>query len=455
MPSSAAPGLSAQLRQAVQRALLQEGRAASEAVLVTLDQDIRGGLLRASGAVQVRAITTGLRSTTEDSLAVLSAGVRAVASKESEGLLAALSAALPAQRGWTVRVIPVLRGTGSDAEPGLAVELAQLGHPPDAVATFWSSSGKGQSTEPDQAPQPTAAATSLDRLVDPVALWIATRLVSRQLARSGAPKRWWLRSRGKLSQELAGLQRQLAGQLALYATRKQQEFDRGFAEQALADLADSVRLLPEYYRPHATSAAVHERLGWSYRRGGDMQHAADEFQEGVRSWDQAVQRLAQAADASPQAHVAALERAQVRRAKCRLLSGDRGQLVIARQELAKLGHLTAVTSLDLYNGACLFAVAIGCPHVPSEEEPEFGAQAWYLLGRALLAGGEEGPWALAMTDVELEAMDRSLRSRFLDELGARHPAQTPLVGESAMSIVTESMRAIGIAPPEEAHVTRS
>jgi hypothetical protein len=59
-----------------------------------------------------------------------------------------------------------------------------------------------------------------------------------------------------------------------------------------------------------------------------------------------------------------------------------------------------------------------------------------------------------MKDVELEALDKPLRSRFCDELKARYAAQTQLTSERAMSLVRESMLAIGIIPPEEVQVTR-
>ena len=446
LPSSSASGLSPQLRQVVRQALQQQSEAARTSVSETLEQDIEGRLLRASGSVQVKAITTGLRSTTEDSLAVLAAGVRAVAAKEAEGLLAALNAALPTQRGWAIRAFPVLRDTGSEATVGMAVELAQLGHPPDAVATFWSGSNEMQSVESDQARD--AAGSSIHRLLDPTALWIATRLVSRQLAQSNAPMRWRLLARRKLRQELAGLQMQLAGQLALYAMRRQPKFEREFAKQALADLADSARLLPEYFMPHSIKGAVHVRLGWSYRRSAEMQNAANEFSMGVRSYDEATQKLENASDANPNKREAALERVRVWRTKCRLLSGDPGQLVVARQELAELCGMTGTTSRDLYNGACLFAVAIGCPDIPSDEKLLLTGRAWFLLGRALLVGGAKGPWMLAMTDIELEALEERDRRRFCDKLKARLPWETKLDHEGEISLVRDSMLAIGISAPE-------
>lgn len=179
-----------------------------------------------------------------------------------------------------------------------------------------------------------------------------------------------------------------------------------------------------------------------------MQNAANEFSMVVHSYEEAAQNLENASDANSKKREAALERVKVWRAKCRLLSGDPGQLVVARQELAELCQMTGTTSPDLYNGACLFAVAIGCPDIPSDERLLFTRRAWFLLGRALLAGGAKGPWMLAMTGIELEAMGELDRRSFCDMLKARSPWKTKLDDEGETSLVRESMLAIGIAPAE-------
>jgi tetratricopeptide (TPR) repeat protein len=448
LPSSAAMGLSPQLRQGVRAALAEQREDASYAVLDTLEHDIKCGLLRARGGIQVRTITAGLRSTTESSLALLEAGVRAVTPKESDGLLAAVSAALPAQRGWVIQTCPVLHGVGPGADVGLVVELAELGHPPDVVTTFWTSSEAFRSAATDDA-RAAATSSSLYRLLEPTAVWIAIRLVSRQLARSGVPKQWLLLSRRRVKRELRGLQMQLAGQLSLYATRTQKEFDQGFAGQALADLKESAYLLPHYFRSHLTVGAVHEQLGWSYKRRGDLQIAANEFAQSVRAYDDASDLLTKASEANPDERKAALERIKVRRTKCRLLSGDCGQIVTARRELAELCHMTGTTARDLYNAACLFAIAITSADIPRTEKASYLTQAWLLLGRSLLIGGADGPWQLAVTDIELEAMDAQQRRRFCDALKAQHPTLEPLSGREAMPLVTDAMAAISVTSPQE------
>lgn len=446
LPTSSVSGLSPQLRQAVRRQLQQETRNASYSVLKTLDHDIKSGLLRTRGRIRVATVTNGLRSTTEDSLTTLAAGIRAVAPKEAEGLIAAMSAALPAQRGWTVCVTPVLRGTGSGTEVGMAIELSELGRPADDLTTFWTTAAEWTSAETDNR-QTAVMELLLSRLLDPTALWIATRLVSRQLAQSGVPRRWRLVSRGKLVKELKGFQLQLAGQLSLYATRKQPEFARGFADQALDDLHGAADILREYFRPHMAEAAVHERLGWSYRHSEETLKAAKEFHLSIQSYDEAVRLVERSRGVIRDERAAAVERARVRRAKCRLLTGERGQLEVARGELAELCHMAGTGSLDLYNGACLFAIAMTCAEALAESKQGYEAYAWYLLGRALIAGGEGGPWEIALNDDELEAMDKQRRSSFSDELRTRHPSLAPLMDDRALSLVKDAMHAIGIALP--------
>jgi tetratricopeptide (TPR) repeat protein len=448
MLGSAASGLSPQLRQAVSRLLLREKEQGNALYSVdnTLTPDIDDGLLRAHGHVQMRTIAAELRSSTEDSLNALMAGIRAVAPSQAEGLVAALGAVLPSQRGWVIRTYPVLRGAGGDAEVGLTLELAQFEHAPDAVTSFWTSSDALRKAETEAA-LATAMRSLLHQLLEPAALWIVIRLVARQLAQSGVPLRWRLLFRRQRRQELAGLQMQLAGQMSLYATTEQEVFYQGFADQALADLTQAAERLPAYYRPDHTAAAVHERLGWWYRRSDKLAEAADQFQHAVRRYDTAAERIATAPGVASEPRDAALERVKVRRAKCRLLSGDHRHLEVALRELAQLRRTTGSTALELYNSACLFAVAMSCPDVHEEVRPTYAPHAWHLLGRALLAEGAYGPWGNVMTDVELDALDEQQRRDFCSQLEARHPGLAPLDGKAAHRVVKQAMLAIGVRPP--------
>jgi hypothetical protein len=110
-------------------------------------------------------------------------------------------------------------------------------------------------------------------------------------------------------------------------------------------------------------------------------------------------------------------------------------------------RLTGTSAVDLYNAACLFAVATANPHLPRDERLVNASVAWQLLGRALLTGGVAGPWELALTDVELEALDAEQRKLFCDGLKRRHPFLTPLSDDDNRSHVDDAMRSIGIEPP--------
>jgi tetratricopeptide (TPR) repeat protein len=445
---SAASGLSPQLRQEVSRLLRREKERndASYSVDKTLTPDIDDGLLRAHGDVQMRTIAAELRSSTEDSLNALMAGIRAVAPSQAEGLVAALGQVLPPQRGWVIRTYPGFRGSGGDAEVGLTLELAQFEHAPDALTSFWTSSDALRKAETEAA-LATAMRPLLHQLLEPAALWIVIRLVARQLAQSGVPLSWRLLFRRKSREELAGLQMQLAGQMSLYAATEQEAFSQGFADQALADLDEAAERLPAYYRPHHTAAAVHEQLGWGYRGSNNRAEAVDQFQHAVERYDTATERIAAAPGVAAERRDVVLERVRVRRAKCRLLSGDRRHLETALRELAELRRITGSTPVDLYNSACLFAVAMSCPHVHEEVRLTYAPYAWHLLGRALLAGGTEGPWGHVMADVELSALDEQKRRDFCAELEARHPGLAPLDGKEAHRVVMQAMRAIGVGLP--------
>jgi hypothetical protein len=143
-----------------------------------------------------------------------------------------------------------------------------------------------------------------------------------------------------------------------------------------------------------------------------------------------------------------------------LLCGDPAHLIAVRKDLAELinrkdlGELdNAIGSraLDLYNAACLFAVALECADLSLRDRPHYAQYAWQLLGRALLAYGEAGPWALAMSDVELNAMGVKQRKLFIAELRARHPDLTPVDGDNARRLTEDAMIAARLSSMRKAY----
>jgi hypothetical protein len=136
VPPEATIGLVAQLREKVRRDLRRQASDAYPAGSRVLDEDINAGLMPISGRLPMTAVTTDVRLAirkvvtritrmANDAVSELSMGLRTVASPEVQGLLSALGGILPVQRGWNIRVHPVIRGTGSGAEAGLNLELSR------------------------------------------------------------------------------------------------------------------------------------------------------------------------------------------------------------------------------------------------------------------------------------------------------------------------------------------
>lgn len=440
VPAESAARLSLQLRQAVRAILRRQSDAARVAAMETLDEDIRSGLVTVHGSITMN--TTGeLDRTTQDSMSALLAGLRAVAPKEAGGLAAVLELAIPPQRGWSVRAFPAIREAGGSAQVGLSVEVARLGRAPDAVTTFWTTPGALQQPGTDAA-RVAAIGELLHQLVQPASVWIAIRLVSRDLTRK---RRWY---RGLLiigrtrKRELAGLQAQLAGQLLLYAAKAQEKFVGGFAREALGNLEQAAHLLPQYYRPRLTQGAVHELQGYSYRQSGNVSGAQRAFTRAVDAYE-AAKMLLLACDAGSGKADTAIERLALRQTKCRMLTCDREQADTAMKELCGYAELKDTRPVPLYNAACLFAVAMACPDLRDDQRALFEWHAWRYLGVALLCSHQDsGLWSRMMTENELSALGTGHRKTFGDELGKRH--RRPLAYAEAAPIAEEIIADIGV-----------
>lgn len=447
VPAEAAAGLSPQLREKVRRELRRHIGDATHAEMETVEKDLAAGLVTVRGGTVRMTAVAELDRSTSDSMAALSAGLRAVAPNEAEGLAVALDLALPAQRGWSVRSFPTIRGYGAKAKVGLSVEVARLGHAPDAVTTFWETSDALQAPESDAA-RLAATRELLHELLRPASVWIAIQLVARHLEQTpDRPHRLPLARRS--TRELTGLQLQLAGQMSLYATWAQKDSAAGFVGQALKDLGRAAELLPQYYRPRLTQAAIYERQGWSQRQKGEPARAQNAFMLAVEAFDEAEKLLRACGDeADTDKRDDAIERLAIRRTKCRLLSGDRAQAGIALQELAGYTRLRDSRPVQLYNAACLFAVAMACPQLSDEDRELSQRRAWHYLGRALVLGGERStPWSKMTNDEELAALDAGRRVEFRAELQKRQDGQGPLGDDGADTLVVGALEVLGLGEP--------
>jgi hypothetical protein len=242
---------------------------------------------------------------------------------------------------------------------------------------------------------------------------------------------------------------QLAGQMSLYATWAQKDSAAGFVGQAVKDLDRAAELLPRYYRPRLTQAAIYERQGWSQRQSGEGTRAQNAFMLAVEAFDEA-EKLLQACgdDADTGKRDDAIERLAVRRTKCRLLSGDRAQADMALQELSGYTQLRDSRPVQLYNAGCLFAVAMACPHLSDEQRELSEWRAWHYLGHALVLGGERSaPWSKMTDDEELAALDADRRVEFRTELQKRQDGHSPLTDQQAGLIVVGTLEVLGLRNP--------
>jgi hypothetical protein len=474
IPAEAAAGLSRQFREGVRRALGRDSLVAHSVAMKTLQQDITAGLLKVHrlavprleritsdsmselsvgfvepditaelvtvyGANTNNMTVVNLDRATSGPMSALSAGLRVVAPNEADGLAAVLELAIPAQRGWSVRAFPTIRGSGAAAQVGLSVEVARLRQAPDAVTMFWTTSDTLQNPTSNTA-QVAAVRELLHELMQPASVWVATWLVSHHFMHALLP------IRRRRSLELAGLRMLLAGQMFLYAARSQEKFFDGFALEALVNLDQAALMLPSYYRPHLTEAAVRERIGWSYRSSGDGPSAQQDFSRAVRAYDEAAIRLQDCDGADPGMRDAAVERLSVRRAKCRLLSGK--DAVAALRELSEYSLLRDNTPVALYNAACLFAVAMGIPDLPAARRVEFERRAWEFLGHALLlVPPDTGLRLVMMHDEELGTLEPSRREAFADELEKRSEGFGALTYPETGRIVEAAIEALGLTDP--------
>lgn len=463
VPSEATIGLVAQLREKVRQELRRQGRDAYPAEAETLDADIKAGLMTITGRAPVTAtyashamsnvvtkagieVVTAIKGTTGDAISELSAGLRTVAPPQVQGLLTALGVILPAQRGWIIRVYPAIRGSGSSAEAGLSLELSQSGGFPDEVATFWMPS-PGLQVHAGETAQVAAVRELLFELLRPASAWIAIRLVSRQLTEARSAFRTVLGIFHLRNERLIGLQLLLAGQMSLYATRLHKKFILGFARQALEDLEQAADMLPGYFRPSMTQGFVYERRGWACLRTGDTTAATRAFHNAIGAYDLAEGALLAIADRGVDARrrESEIEAIAVRRAKCRILTGDHVAASAVRDELEQYLPLRDTGSVPLYNAACAFAVAMGSLHLPAEDLAFCSHHAWDHLGRALLAGGRnDKTWSRMKNDEELDALEPSQRTAFATQIRRLHGAGTPLPDHEAQPLVAKAMAELGL-----------
>ncbi|MEV4535238.1 hypothetical protein AB0J82_15545 [Asanoa sp. NPDC049518] len=397
--------LSPWLRQRVQAALADEAAAARGIVDDVFQRDV--ALRRLPAEIAIKDDTEPITSAAKDTMATVASGLRAVAPGQADGILGALSSALPSPRGCLVQTAPLLRGDAGNQRLGLAIELHELDGSPIAATTLWEPLGTDPSGQSWQ--------ERLVALIEPAAHWVALRLVARRLRAmpAGGLRVPWLSRRRSLTTRLE-LQRMLAAALTLDAMKEFAGHTLAFGAEALDDLDQVGFALRAYHRPAAIRGAVQERLGFAYRLENVETKARRAFLDASESWAEAEQRLVtnpgdNAGSTTETALADERERHRVRRLKCALLSGDLAATSVAAEELRDQPPKAAGDARTLYAIACLYSCA-----AERVEKAAYLPLAWSYLGRALLAATEDLMWDQARSDPELAFLVE--RQRFVDDL---------------------------------------
>jgi hypothetical protein len=335
-----------------------------------------------------------VRRDANDSIATLSAALRAVVPGKADPLATLFSAVLPPPRGLLVTIMLLHRGTELTPRLGAAVDIVSLDRRPVASTMFWEAELTPQRATTDQP----GTNERVLALLEPVARWIAVRLVVSLMV---SPRR---RATSRMRQ---GLRRLLAGGLFLAAMRDFADHALAFGDQACIELEEACQRMPEMTLPITTLAGVNERMGSAYQRVAKPEMASERFQKAVRLWKQAENLIPDLTDEEDEGRVPILVD---RRLKAQLQTDEPSVVAAALDDVATLDSRSVPAALLgngvwLYNRSCLYAQA-------SRAKPDSGYQKLSLrwLGLALLRNPNPRSWAYATRDdPELAPIRESLR----------------------------------------------
>nr|MDT0659634.1 hypothetical protein [Micromonospora sp. DSM 115978] len=417
--------LSPWLRQRVRAALFAQRHDARHIVDGVLGRDVALG--RVPADLTMSRAEAAISGAAEDALATMAQGLRVIAPQQAEGLLGALSAALPRRRGYRVRVSPLTRGAGDQPRLGLALELSHLDGPAIATTTFW---------EPPAAADPVPE--RLVTLIEPAARWIALHLLTLRLVIRPPRRRPWRTTEGVR----LGLRRLFAGGLGRTAMEDFPQYAVAFGEDAIAELTLAAEGLTGYHRPWEILAGVREELARVLAGEGRPDEARRQFGRAVREWRQAEAALAanpgRAAGGDAGDLADDRERLRLRRLKCLLLTGAPAARRTVAADLAATGLAPSAGMRTLYNAACLYAT-LGGEHLTVAAE---------TIGRAVLAEPHRDVSAVALRDEELRPVPGL--AAFLERLVASRPEPPePLLGPAALDLITRVRADLG-SPTEPA-----
>jgi hypothetical protein len=445
LEDSVTPGLSSLLRQYVRRRLREPSGPSALSLLNTVQPDIQGGILELTFASvgDVARVEGEVLSTQRDELTMVAGGIHALAPTRAEGVIGALSVALPPQRGLLVQPTPLSREVGGQCQIGLTLDAGPLGRGPDASATFWSD------VIPEGcANEKLAQRSKLLELLEPAGTWIALHVIGENLTVDTAARmpHGMKRQQQRVgcAQERDALRAILTAQLAGYEMNRmldQPAIALGFSDQAIEDAHRASEVLPRYHRPHYIAATVHDHRGTCYellQRGDSVpptgvvldtyrKKAATAYLIAEEEFRTAEEMLAdhRAAAKHDQKTKNGHDRAEtregvrIRRLKA-ALHGSNAR--VALDELDRDG-VKAITPDQHYNAACLYAAAAAYCSSVGGNRTHYARLALRELAESLLDRRDYTPHALADPELSL-GLDLSIIQNLCK--GARNPQTVEL-----------------------------
>lgn len=322
----------------------------------------------------------------DDSLAQLLSAARDVAPQQAQPAVQLLAMLAARPRGLLVAGILQQRGTVAAGRLGVTFDVFRPdGNQSVASQTFWE-----PAPGPDgAAPQPEASQDSpqerLISLCGPAARWVAIQLVINTVFPRGA--------RGPEK----GLDRLLSGMLFRQSVGAYPEQAAIFRRRATEDLLDAADLLAESPRPLTALADTLDGLAAGDSDPGAAGQAPL-YAAAHAQYARAVAAMARTAPPDPEL----LRRYRVRQAISWLASGlpAPGQQALAELATGSLDSPAPVTAADLYDAACLYALA-----AELAERSEWRTRAACLLVHSLAADLPPGRlWRSAPNDPQLRTL---------------------------------------------------
>jgi tetratricopeptide (TPR) repeat protein len=260
--STVVVGISPQLRQQVYRIFNSPGAPGGASLVTTVGKDITAGVVDLRTRVKdIPRLQLDIMAAPRDEIGMLAGGIRAVSPDGGEGLVGALSAVLPVQRGSTIQPMIQAREWGGLRQLGLTLDAGPIDRAHHASATFWAISPPSGTNGAEQSDR-----DQILELLRPAAIWISIYLVAGSLPIRHSHRLSFDRifHRKDLSDEVDALRAILAAQLATYEMfwySAKPLIALGFSDQALNDVDHAMRTLDSYFRPHYIAGTIHELRG--------------------------------------------------------------------------------------------------------------------------------------------------------------------------------------------------